>query len=265
MTYKQFQKDVEKTLKENFPDYTIKSHHYQKSNKETDGICVAKESGVALTFDLELFYSQKLSMEDIVEVVNDCLHEMSDEVECSVQEIANQIKNGNTSKIIPALLNKELNQKIIGTCPYKEWLDFLIVYKCVTEDFSVLIDNQMLDLFKLTKQELHQIAMDNLTVCISPSFFSLTMMTNKESNCGASVILKTNELDKLADYYGCDLYLIPSSIHEFIMIPVAAVDNINHIKQSIFEVNKEAVKPHEFLSNNLYIYHKQTKRISIVR
>ena len=92
------------------------------------------------------------------------------------------------------------------------------------------------------------------------------VLTNQQRFLGASVLLYKNVLKNFAKEKEDDLYILPSSTHELILIPARVVwyTGINHLKEMVKEVNSTQVEPEEFLSDNVYFYDRQTDKIEIV-
>ena len=61
-----------------------------------------------------------------------------------------------------------------------------------------------------------------------------------------------------------DLFLIPSSVHEWILIPTQNKADAQFIKEMIKEVNANEVAHHEVLSNSLYYYNREKDVVSIL-
>ena len=59
-------------------------------------------------------------------------------------------------------------------------------------------------------------------------------------------------------------YIIPSSVHEIIIVPKTLNMTLSEIRQMVRLVNKEAVSKEEFLSNNVYCYDSKTKEIRMM-
>lgn len=81
----------------------------------------------------------------------------------------------------------------------------------------------------------------------------MLVMTNQYGLNGAAVILYPNLLADLAKKLQSDLYLLPSSIHEFIVLP-ANDDLYSDLSRMVSEVNTQEVSQDEILSNHVYFY-----------
>ena len=81
------------------------------------------------------------------------------------------------------------------------------------------------------------------------------IMTNKDGRFGASSIMCKEKMDQLHETLG-DLVIIPSSVHEVIIIPKDSIpaDNLEGLIDIIQEVNTACVEDKDILSNHPYIY-----------
>ena len=87
-----------------------------------------------------------------------------------------------------------------------------------------------------------------------------TVITNTDKLFGASAIYNKEILKEVADKYESDLYVLPSSIHEILLIPISIGDK-EEIDSMVREVNETQVSPQEVLSNHAYIFRKDTMKI----
>jgi len=92
---------------------------------------------------------------------------------------------------------------------------------------------------------------------------AMYVMTNNNSFNGATTILFPNILKSFADEKGCDIYIIPSSTHEVILVPDNGTIDAASIQDMILQVNQTVISPSEILSNQLFYYSRTDNRISI--
>jgi hypothetical protein len=94
------------------------------------------------------------------------------------------------------------------------------------------------------------------------------VLKTKEDVNGSVLLLIDNVLSDFADFLNSDFYIIPSSIHELIAVPANSFtcnpSFESFVRKMIKDVNKEHVAKGEFLSDNLYIYRKDTGIVEIV-
>lgn len=80
------------------------------------------------------------------------------------------------------------------------------------------------------------------------------ILTNKSKIKGASAILNRKVLKELADKYCTDkIIAMPSSIHEFLVIPYKEQYNIDKLSEMVKEVNLTEVNPIEQLADKAYL------------
>ena len=97
-----------------------------------------------------------------------------------------------------------------------------------------------------------------------PCGIPLKVLTNNKRTRGAVCILYPGVLDKMAEEMGSDFYILPSSIHETIIIPDMGNEDSEALKKMIRDVNSTQVAPEEVLSDTLYRYDRAEKRVVIV-
>ena len=94
---------------------------------------------------------------------------------------------------------------------------------------------------------------------------SISMYVIKNQLClnGAGCILYENVLKGFAETMGDDLYILPSSIHETIVIPVSDNQVPEFLREMVREINHTNVVVEERLADNVYIYKRSTDTIEI--
>lgn len=88
--------------------------------------------------------------------------------------------------------------------------------------------------------------------------------TNSKKLNGACVMLYDGLLRDFARKTDRNFYIIPSSIHEVILIPDTLDMDIHYMKAMVKEVNGTEVSPDEVLSDNVYRYDIDTDRIEMM-
>lgn len=102
--------------------------------------------------------------------------------------------------------------------------------------------------------------MEELTCeSIEPQMFVLTNVFRLN---GAATMFYDGVLKKFAKEWQSDLIILPSSIHEVILIPMEEGMKISDFKSMINEVNDEEVDPAEVLSDHAYIYIREADEIT---
>ena len=90
------------------------------------------------------------------------------------------------------------------------------------------------------------------------------ILTNKSNLDGAYAAFQTKELKDLSYRIGSDeLYLLPSSIHEVIVVNAKDMDPYK-LKEMVISINSTQVEDKDFLSDSIYHYDRVMNLISVV-
>ena len=82
---------------------------------------------------------------------------------------------------------------------------------------------------------------------------TMFVLTNDTKVNGAAAILNDDIRQEIAEKVG-DFYMLPSSIHETLIIPKEAGMEFKELEQMVQEVNQTQVAPGERLSDHVYEY-----------
>lgn len=82
---------------------------------------------------------------------------------------------------------------------------------------------------------------------------TMFVLTNDTKVNGAAAILNDDTRQEIADKVG-DFYVLPSSVHETLIIPKDAGMELRDLEQMVQEVNQTQVAPEERLSDHVYEY-----------
>lgn len=191
------------------------------------------------------------------------------------------------------LVNKEKNKELLQTIPHREYLDLAIVFY-----FSVPISGEVtgtlvitkehLELLNVTEEELYQTAKYNCerfqpvkVRCMEDILYELGrkigvdvyearachpflfVMTNEKSMFGSVALIFDEELECFANRIGSGFYVLPSSVHELILVPECKEFNTEYFKSMVREINATQVDATEVLSDNIYFYDKETKNLMV--
>ncbi|MBQ9990413.1 MAG: hypothetical protein IJP31_05660 [Lachnospiraceae bacterium] len=90
---------------------------------------------------------------------------------------------------------------------------------------------------------------------------TMYVLTNQGRYYGASCILYEGVLEETAKKLKGDFYILPSSVHEVILVKKQGEDREEDLNEMVREVNASHVDPQEWLSDHAYLYQKEEKRI----
>lgn len=276
-------------------------HHIIKNNGiELDGLVIADEkTGVSPTIYLNEYFQEYLACRPIGEIVSD-VYEVYETSRNKLTIDKNFFLNYEqiSKKIVYKLINYELNKKMLNDVPHRRYLDLAIVYYCIIDHdemgtATALIHNSYLDMWNVTKEAIHNIAVRN-TPALLPArinrieevIYDIFMEENDKevedavrnmkndcggvkmyvvTNCrkinGAACILYEGLLEEFAKEKKCDFYIIPSSVHEVILVPKNDKVTKEELESMVCEINENEVSEYEVLSNKIYEYIREDRKI----
>lgn len=81
------------------------------------------------------------------------------------------------------------------------------------------------------------------------------VVSNESKNFGAAAILYDSFLKDFANQTKSDYYILPSSIHEVILVPVQNEENeVVRLQHMVYEVNHSELDSEEILSDSIYLF-----------
>lgn len=91
---------------------------------------------------------------------------------------------------------------------------------------------------------------------------TLWIISNNRGIDGAVSMLYENELHELAENLESDLYILPSSVHEVLAVSTELTEP-EELAQMVAEVNMQKVALEERLSNQVYHYDKDLRKLTL--
>ena len=98
---------------------------------------------------------------------------------------------------------------------------------------------------------------------VPESEIKMYVLTNKKKTNGASCIFYEDVLSRFSKKIDRDLFVLPSSIHEVIIVPKTDFITKDELKTMVCEVNASEVDECDRLSDNVYIFEKNGNTLSI--
>lgn len=89
------------------------------------------------------------------------------------------------------------------------------------------------------------------------------VLSNKRRFLGAACILYPDVMRCFANLIDRNFYVLPSSVHEVILLPDMGECNPNVLRNMVMEVNETEVEEAEFLSDNVYYYNRNEDKMTI--
>lgn len=181
------------------------------------------------------------------------------------------------------LINFEKNKELLEQVPHVRFLDLAIVFTVILESScekgiaSILIHNHHLNYWSMDAEDLFKLAMENTAndfeiipmssvikavmdeesagLIMDNAEIEMSILTNHSRLHGAVGIIHKEILNQYMKETKADkVWIIPSSIHETLLIPCDLMPDAEYVKGMVKEVNATQVQPEEILSDNVYVY-----------
>lgn len=172
---------------------------------------------------------------------------------------------------------------------------------------TILIHNHHLSFWNITKDDLYALACkntpdllhyelrnmsdvlkellsgdDSAALLAPPAPFPMYVLSNHTKLNGSACILYQDLLKNFADRLRSDLYILPSSIHEVLIIPVSSFslpsdpllssgnktrdttqESYRELSEMVCEVNSTQLSVEDILSDHVYYYSRESSRITM--
>ena len=89
------------------------------------------------------------------------------------------------------------------------------------------------------------------------------ILTNTEKYFGAYSIFYPNVQQHVADVLNTSYFVLPSSIHEMILVPDSGLYTPRELQDMVKSVNQTQVDPRETLSDSVYYYDHKSKKLTV--
>lgn len=190
-------------------------------------------------------------------------------------------------KAVFQMINREKNLERLHDMPHRDLLDLSVVYLVVDDDgddvwHSIAVTRPLCKRYGIDDEELFCSARKNVaeigfqtktvadilaedtgvSVEVPDTVPPLSVLSTNTQRYGASVMLFNDEFDKLAERYGSDLYVLPSSIHEVLAVPTGGLEPWE-LRCMVSYVNDSEVLEEDQLSDNLYRYSRKDGCLTI--
>lgn len=201
-------------------------------------------------------------------------------------------------KVFACLVNRSFYGILLERIPHREFLDLEVVYYLISETESnklcfAMIQNEQLTRWGIDEEMLYQCAMNNTFEYMRPSVSALEdvvaemiegervssvsvkqsenqnpgerihVIMNQTGRFGASVLLHSEEMEKVAEIIEDSFYILPSSINEVLVVPARLRMPVSELSEMVCCVNEQVVDAKEVLSEHIYFYERHSGRIEI--
>lgn len=284
-------------MPEEYSGASVDISHVKKNNgQEMAGLCIKKEGQeVAARIYLEKYYAtfpEWASDRAILKAV--AKDYMAAEAgQAWLESLAASVKDFDlvSENIQVQVVNKEKNRESLAGYPKKEveGTDLVAVFCILFHGpegacASALVTDALMDRWDISQESLYAMALEN-TIAKAPaqirimeSMFSddgetvdpkeafqedeLYALTNAQRENGAAVLLYPGFLQSIAEGSGSSFCILPSSIHELLIMKVRDAAEASRFQGMVMEINRDHVSPQEVLSDQVFYYDRKEQKLS---
>lgn len=294
MTYYQFVQAVEGRIKEAVKESVAVRIHTAEKNNGTirRGLTLTEQDiNISPTIYLEEYYRQFQNGGSLDHITSDILrlyNEVRFQKSWGEEKLYDysQVKE----KVIYRLVNYESNEKMLRNVPYIVYLDLAIVFCVLLEvtkygTATMAIRNDHLELWGVEKEDLYRQASENTSRFLPDDFSSMSavieelteeseahisfedkeeemyVLSNRIHSYGAAAILYSGRMEGIGMYLKSNYYVLPSSVHEVIVVPEKAAVEKEELSAMVAEINRTQVEAEEVLSDHAYYYDRKKGRL----
>lgn len=200
--------------------------------------------------------------------------------------------------IVMQLVNREQNKELLENLPHRDFQDLSIIYRWLVERdmngiSSTIVNTALAEKLGMNEEQLFQAAVVNTETLLPPTIRSMNeviremfindgmpeemidimigempadkamyVISNQRGINGAVSMLYEDGLHELAEKLDSDLYIMPSSVHEVIAVS-SNMGEPNELAQMVADINMNQVSLDERLSNQVYHYDKDLRKLSL--
>lgn len=292
---------IKEFLPEDLQAAEIKITQVQKNNNMVlDGICI-RNAGETIAPQIYLNhvfqdYENGIAMNEILHNIAETYLRERDK---DFGDVGSMIKNYDAVKdhLLLKVVNKASNAGLLQDTPHKdiEGTDLAAVINievvaqndvsgtiCVKQHFLDLWGQDMDTLYQQALQnmvEQRPVTVNNLAAVlfgfqseeetatgdvskIRMQPYEQYILSNSSGTLGAAAILYPDVLQILSENAGANLFLLPSSIHELIVMQDTGEMSAQELQAMVMSANQAMVAPEEVLSNEVYYYDKDGRTLS---
>ncbi len=289
MDYEQFKEgfreDLKAALQARGIAADLRENHVEKLNQSYDALSVTPEgSSIGVNLNLGSIFEAHASglsyKEELDRAVTQIEAGIQQIPEIRAADIVNydEMKHKLSMEVVSAERNTDLLQKI----PHEQMEDMAVVYRLILGETpgghnTLLVTNDLMEQFGITREQLHADALVNAPEIRPSEIRGMTEVMNEmfgggmmpemdpadeqlfvasvpSNEHGAGVIAYPNFFEDAAEKLGGDFYVLPSSIHEVLLVRDNGEMSVNDLEDMVRSVNASEVRPEEQLTDHVYHY-----------
>lgn len=299
MDINSYTEEIAKVISEQNENLIVEVSDVQKNNGlMLKGITMRTEDcNISPVIYTNAFYEHELSTDEAVSKIMEIYNAHKDGMnnfDASIVTNFDAIKD----KIVARVINKSRNELVTNSCPYAQFGDLIVTFVIFVAQgeplggtASIKITNEMMNSWKVNLGQLIEAAYANTKKLLPLEVITMSeilkqmmeragglspemeaelaapdhlmyVVSNTSRQFGAYFLTDREALIKIASEIKEDqFFILPSSVHEMIVIPASQVEDTDGLIAMVKEVNATQVAPDEVLADNVYSFDAQTEEL----
>ena len=290
-----FVEDIKNRLYEQGVEVNVSLNKVDKLNESYEAINITPEgSNIGMNVSIDKFFDafeNGASYDEVIdkamEVINKGLDDRPDFDLDSLMDYSVM-----KEKLVTEVVSAEVNKELLENIPHKNIEDMAVVYRFILKSdddgrASILVTNLILEKMGITAEQLHKDAMENAPklkpveirgmseviaemmgpekaqtmgiVPLEPEEEKIFVASVPDKVHGAGVIAYQDFMEKAAERAGGDFYILPSSLHELLIVPDNGEVDLKTLEAMVKDVNATQVSPEDKLTDSVYHYDTKEK------
>lgn len=289
-------------MPDDFANHTVVVHPVNKVNETLDGLSLQSPNGesrqISPTIYINHMYEDYQKSNDLQSTLDMAAFDMAGAFRAGEQLQTDFNFEDAKDKVVMALVNTEQNKEMLKNMPHREFQDLSVIYRYVVSMepqgiATIPIKKGIAEMMGMEEEQLFHAAAENTKRLLPPQVRSMNdvivdmfvkdgmpkemvemfveempqdrlmyVIGNQQGINGAVSMMYEDTLHKLAEELETDLYILPSSVHEVIAVSTDMGDP-NELAQMVSEINMDQVELCDRLSNQVYHYDKDLRKLSL--
>ncbi|MCR5702063.1 MAG: DUF5688 family protein [Lachnospiraceae bacterium] len=267
-----------------------------------DAVCIHKENeNISPNIYLKPYYDSYEMGKPLELIMEDIIHRYKEEMNNNNIEYVDISDYKNIgSNLVVRVVNYEMNKDLLKSCPHKRYLDVAITFRYIFDVnevgiASALITNKEFDKWGVGVEEIYEKALFNTMQKYPWNIMSITdmitdlyrekmhgfggdisnilgdvtqdvnmyILTNTDKAYGATCMLYDNVISNFAKVKNANVYVLPSSVHEVMLVPEYEGLDPVFLHTLLSEGNKSSVGLIDLLSDSIYYFDRMMDRLII--
>lgn len=277
--FNEFVRVIVENLKRRYIEAKVEVQEITKNNgnKLTGIFILGRNTNIAPTIYLEYYYEEYMSGKTIDWVIQEIVA-IYERNKMSPIDISFFMDYEKIKQVIAMkLVNYHSNMELLRNIPHFRFLDLAITFYCVlgAQEAYITITNEHLRIWNISKERLYEWAKGNTEQVLPWELIDMAevvrkmagdneipleklmyILTNKKKQYGATCMLYDGVLREIAQRLQSDFYILPSSVHEVILLPTNDDSDRKELTEMVLEVNNSILSKEDMLSDHVYYFSK---------